>query len=77
MQYVPENGVYVYFRYNADQTVMIVMNTAKESKKVSPAKYAERTNGFTKMKDVISGKTVGLQDFTVESYVTGVYELIK
>jgi len=77
MQYVPEDGVYVYFRYNNEQTVMVVMNTAKETKKVSPAKYAERTNGFTQMKDVISGKTIGLQDFTVDSKVTAVYELIK
>ena len=77
MQYVPEDGVYVYFRYNDEQTVMVVMNTAKESKKILPAKYAERTNGFTKMKDVISGKTTDLQDFTVDTKVTGVYELIK
>ncbi len=77
MQYVPEDGVYVYFRYNEQQTVMVVMNTAKTDKMVSPAKYAERTNGFTQMKDVISGKTTGLQDFTVETKVTAVYELLK
>jgi len=77
MQYVPQDAVYVYFRYNNEQTVMVVMNTAKEAKKVSPARYAERTSGFTHMKDVISGKTIGLQDFTIDAKVTGVYELIK
>jgi len=77
MQYVPEDAVYVYFRYDADQTIMVVMNTGKEAKKIRPAKYAERTTGFIKMKDVISGKTTDLQDFTVESYVTGVFELMK
>ena len=77
MQYVPEDGVYVYFRYDDTQTIMVVMNTAKEEKKISPPNYAERTTGFTQMKDVISGKTSGLQDFMIDSKVTGVYELIK
>ena len=77
MQYLPEDWVYVYFRYDAEQTVMIVMNTAKEAKKITPAKYAERTSGFTKMKDVITGKLIGLQDFTVDGMTTGVYELSK
>ena len=77
MQYLPEDWVYVYFRYDAEQTVMIVMNTAKEAKKITPAKYAERTSGFTKLKDVITGKPIGLQDFTVDGMTTGVYELSK
>ena len=77
MQYVPEDAVYVYFRYSAEQTVMIVMNTAKDTKTISPNKYAERTKGFTKMKDVITAKTIGLQDFTIDAMTTGIYELIK
>lgn len=77
MQYVPEDGVYVYFRYDAQQTVMVVMNTANEEKKVSIGKYDERVIGFTKMKDVISGNIVGLQDFMVEPKSTGVFELLK
>jgi len=28
MQYVPKNGLYVYFRYDAAQTIMCVMNTS-------------------------------------------------
>ena len=33
MQFVPDNGVYVYFRYTDKQTVMIVLNTSKEERK--------------------------------------------
>ena len=33
MQFVPDNGVYVYFRYTDKQTVMIVLNTSKEKRK--------------------------------------------
>jgi neopullulanase len=77
MQYVPENGVYVYFRYNNDQTVMVVMNTAKDKKDISPKKYSERTNGFSKMKNILTGQVIGLDDFSVDAKGSAVYELIK
>ncbi|MGF2413986.1 MAG: glycoside hydrolase family 13 protein, partial [Ferruginibacter sp.] len=43
MQFVPQDGVYVYFRYNNNQTVMVIANTAKEEKKISLERFAERT----------------------------------
>ena len=77
MQYVPEDGVYVYFRYTDQQTVMVVMNTAKETKIISPEKYTERTTGFSSMKQIINGKTTPLSSFSVPAKTTGVYELIR
>ena len=77
MQYYPENGVYVYFRYTNTQTVMVIMNTAKEEKKVHLEKYAERLNGFIKYKDVISKEELELKDIMIGSYKTLVLELKK
>lgn len=77
MQYVPQDGLYVYFRYTDKQTVMVVMNTAKEDKHVVFDKYAERTNGFTKYKDVILKTETDLKEFTLGSYKTVVLELMK
>jgi len=77
MQYVPEDGVYVYFRYDDRQTVMVVMNTAKEQKKVSLERYAERTKGFSKMKEVLTGKVTGIEDLSLDTKVSVVYELLK
>jgi glycosidase len=77
MQYVPQDGLYVYFRYTDKQTVMVVMNTAKEDKQVVFDKYAERTNGFTKYKDVILKTETDLKEFTLGSYKTVVLELMK
>ena len=77
MQYVPEDGVYVYFRYTDQQTVMVVMNTAKETKIISPEKYTERTTGFSSMKQIVNGKTTPLSSFSVPAKTTGVYELIR
>lgn len=77
MQYVPQDGVYVYFRYDNKQTVMVVMNTAKESKNISPSNYAERTKGFTKMKNIITGEVIPLKDFSVDAKGSDVWELIR
>lgn len=78
MQYVPaDDGVYVYFRYNNDQTVMVVMNTAKESKNISPSNYSERTNGFSKMKNIITGEVAPLKNFSINAKESDVWELIK
>jgi len=55
MQYVPVNGLYVYFRYDDKQTIMCVMNTNENAQNISFENYAERTRGFTKATDIISG----------------------
>ncbi|HUM46798.1 MAG TPA: alpha-amylase family glycosyl hydrolase [Chitinophagales bacterium] len=52
MQYVPVDGLYVYFRYDANQTIMCVMNTSAKEMEVDFTKYAERTSGFTSAKSV-------------------------
>ena len=77
MQYVPVDGVYVYFRYDNKQTVMVVMNTSKTDKTISFDKFAERTNGFTKYTDVITKTTNDMAEFTLGSYQTKVMELVK
>ena len=77
MQYVPDDGVYVYFRYDSAQTIMVVMNTSKEQKTTAPKKYFERTGSFSKMKNVQTGETEDLQDFFVEAGESRVYELIN
>lgn len=77
MQYVPEDGVYVYFRYDNKQTIMVIMNTAKTEKKISVGKYEQRTAGFSKMKNVITGNITALKDFSMDAKESGVYELIK
>ena len=61
MQYLPANGVYVYFRYDAKQTIMCVMNTGDQSATIDLSRFAERTKGFTKAYDVATGVTFNLE----------------
>ncbi|PWT72160.1 MAG: alpha-amylase [Bacteroidetes bacterium] len=60
MQYVPKNGLYVYARYDKQQTVLCVMNTDTVTKQVDFSNYKEVTDGFAKGKNVVSGQVLFL-----------------
>jgi len=55
MQYVPKDGLYVYFRYDASQTIMCMMNTADMIRTADLSRFAERTAGFREGVDVLTG----------------------
>lgn len=77
MQFAPAKGEYVFFRYDSKQTIMTVLNTAKEKLTIKIKHYSERTNGFTKMKNVITGEVKPITDFSLEPMESGVWELEK
>jgi neopullulanase len=52
MQYVPEDGVYVYFRYDDNQTVMCVMNTQEKPMTIDTKRFTERIKDFKQGREV-------------------------
>ena len=58
MQFVPVDGVYTYFRYDATKTVMIVLNTSNTDKVVDTNRFAERMQGFSRAKNVVTGEVI-------------------
>ena len=76
MQYIPEHGVYVYFRYDKQKTVMVVYNSTDKEQSVTTDRYTERINGAEKALNVISGNTIDLSKLTVPAKTTLVLELI-
>lgn len=76
MQFVPFNGLYVYFRYDARQTIMVVSNTSDKPATLDMDHYAERTDGFSVMKDIFTGGLHPIKDgLTIPAKGSGVYEL--
>lgn len=76
--FIPENDVYVYFRYNDDKKVMVVLNNAdEESHTLSMKRYAEMLEGVNEGVDIISGQPVtGLkQSLTVPAKTAMIIEL--
>ena len=62
MHYVPEEGVYVYFRYNKEQTIMCVMNTSSAKKTINFSRFSERINGFRTAQNVLTGTSLQLSE---------------
>ncbi len=78
MQYVPEDWVYTYFRYDDKQSVMVVMNTSKEQKTISLDRFTERTSGFRNAVSVTDGSSRSLTgSWTVPATTILVLELKK
>jgi len=77
LQYIPKNGLYIYFRYDAKQTIMVVANSGDKTIRPDWSHYAEKTNGFSLAKNIVSGKTVQLTSLEIEPGDSFVYELLK
>jgi glycosidase len=78
MQYVPEDGVYVYFRYTAQQTVICVMNPEEQEKEIDMRRFNERTRSFTKARNIIDGSLADITGtFKVPAKTLWVGELIR
>ena len=78
MQFIPDNWVYTYFRYDHKQTVMVVMNTSKDERSIDPKKFAERTMGFTKAKNIVTSASNDLSsEWKVPGKTIWIMELEK
>ncbi|MXN91213.1 alpha-amylase [Flavobacterium sp. Sd200] len=75
-QYIPQDNVYVYFRHNDKETVMVAVNNSAESKTFKTNRFAESIKTHKSGTDVITGKAVNLSgDVTMEAKSVLVLEL--
>jgi neopullulanase len=56
-QFVPEDNVYVYFRYNSDQTIMVVLNNNDRDMPLNTKRFAEATQGYNLAYDILTGQS--------------------
>jgi glycosidase len=75
MQYVIRDGAYVYFRYDDRQTVMVVTNTGKNAFVPDWGVYSERTKGFSRARNVVTGEWTDLKSLSVPAGAGWVLEL--
>jgi glycosidase len=59
-QFVPQDGIYVYFRYTESGAVMVVINKNTESKDLDLARFREVLKDYLTGKDVV---TQGIYEF--------------
>ncbi len=73
IHFVPENNVYVYFRFTENERVMVIMNMNDSEASISKQKHIEMLRGYTFGVDVMSGKNINLNgDFRVPAKTTTV-----
>jgi hypothetical protein len=78
MQYVPENGIYVYFRYNKEKTIMVIVNSNGNDEIISTGRFSERLTGFTKAMNVITDENYNsISSFKLSSKNVLILELKK
>lgn len=78
MHYAPRDGVYVYFRYNNSETVMVVLNHSDAASHLDPDIYRERLQGFARATDVLSRQTLNLTEaLSVPAKSARIYELVR
>jgi glycosidase len=52
--YVPTDGVYVYFRHDAAQNIMVILNNGDEARTIDTKRFQESIGSATTGKDVLS-----------------------
>ncbi|MGM0619536.1 MAG: glycoside hydrolase family 13 protein [Bacteroidota bacterium] len=58
MHFVPEEGIYTYFRYNENETVMVVLNKNREEKMLSTERFKEIIEGYSSGKEIITSAII-------------------
>ncbi|WP_460911110.1 glycoside hydrolase family 13 protein [Spirosoma areae] len=58
MQFVPQEGTYVYFRYDNAKTVMVATNTGDKEISLDTARFAERMKGTKSARNVVTDETL-------------------
>ena len=74
--FIPQDGIYTYFRYNLHDTVMVAMNNNEVEKTFETRRYVEFLKNHKTGTDIISGQTLkDLSNLTLQAKSAMVIEL--
>ena len=61
MHYIPENGIYVYFRYTDEESVMIILNKGEKETDLALNRFQERLSGYNSFKNIETNEIAPLE----------------
>lgn len=77
-QFLPQDGIYVYFRYTENESVMVIMSQNKEDKNLDTQRFSERMSGFSTAKNIMTDALVGdLKTLKIPAMSITILELKK
>jgi glycosidase len=62
MHFVPNNGMYVYVRFDGTDKVLVVLSKNEQPVVLDKTRYAEQLNGHKLARDVLTGDSLDLSD---------------
>ncbi len=76
--FIPENDMYVYFRHDAQEKVMVILHTGNNAKKLDTKRFEELLKDVSKGKDIIADKVLdNLKTIDVPAKSIMIIELTK
>ncbi len=76
LQYVPENNCYVYFRHDAESSVMVVINNNSDAVTLNLNRFEEGLSGKKEGKEILTSKWIKLdKELKVEGKTSLVLDL--
>lgn len=77
--YIPENECYIYFRYNKNKTIMVIINNDdSDSKEIVTDRFKECMKDFRSGQDIISGTNINnLEKINIPAKSSMIIELHK
>jgi glycosidase len=74
--YIPENNVYVYFRYTDTAAVMVVMNNSLKTQTIKTDRFSESIGNYKTGKDIFNGQSIDLKnDISIDGKSVLILEL--
>ena len=75
-QFIPEEGVYVFFRYDQEKKIMVILNTNKSEKKIGTQRYNEFLDGAATLRDIVNDKELmNFSELTLGKYSILIFEV--
>jgi uncharacterized protein (DUF1684 family) len=65
VHFAPENGTYVYFRFNQKEKVMVAFNKNDHEVTLDGSRFIEITAPSAQGRDLVSGKVLDLNEINI------------
>ncbi|WP_074409284.1 glycoside hydrolase family 13 protein [Aquimarina megaterium] len=76
LQFIPFDNVYVYFRYNEEKSVMVVINNSLKDQKLDVARFKEGMKNYSVGTDIITDSNIDItEDFSIPAKTSMILDL--
>ena len=77
LHFVPQNGIYTYFRYTKDDAVMVMLNNSDKTQTVDCKSFAEILKNYSYGINIITEKKIALNKINIDAKSAKIIQLYK